>query len=852
MNKTVSQYQVSDFVIKIKTVQSNKYLITKYASSFSFDPKCEVVFEFEEDEIKKLNPGQYYKIQLAYVSKYHDDVDGYDKELIGYYSTVGVIKYTVKPNIYISGLEQGQVNMHNYQYSGVYSQKFDVNEKAYSYCFNLYDGDGKLLQTSGEQIHNSQHDVELYESIDIYNIEQDLDINKAYYIEYLVTTVNKMVISSGKYKIMQKKSINPEIKADLVPTLNYENGYINLQLQGHINNDGVEYAATGAFKIVRASDEDNFATWNEVLKFALYGQQPSRWMWQDMTVKQGVTYRYALQQYNDSGLTSNRLESTKIYADFEHAFLYDGERQLKIKYNPKVSSFKNTVLESKTDTIGNQYPFIFRNGNVKYKEFPISGLISCKMDEDFLFIDKDDIIDYDWTSNLISENIASEREFKLEVLDWLNNGKPKLFRSPTEGNYIVRLLNVSMSPNDTLGRMIHTFTATAYEIDEYSYANLIKHNLISVGDPTVAQLRWETIQLDKTGIGSASNILHYKAVSLHFEGMIPGDKLYINDGIERTYNIIENGRPIGMASMIGYEVTIGVTGSYIIDLKEGVTINSVSFRGSNDNQNVDNQLVQHQGSLTYAYYSKVQNRFDSISDITISDVAMQQFIGQKDILDEIEDIRCQIQSIYWIRAMLRETASGYYAADGGYYIDKACTTPIEWDAYVLYHITDLTSIDKKTYWYDWYNNQQYSEYNTNVYFSVDAKESMDLSDTHEWYVKNPKDIETLICGNGVMIEISYQLQTLSYRVETNGVYPELTRLKKEMDVAYQQLQWYLCPYTEETEDEFPKWAAGFKEEEQEIMVQQARQTYEKAYLDFIVELERTLELEEEAQGDAVA
>ena len=56
--------------------------------------------------------------------------------------------------------------------------------------------------------------------------------------------------------------------------------------------------------------------------------------------------------------------------------LTDGEKQLKIKYDPKVSSFKDTILESKTDTIGGQYPFFFRNGWVRYKEIPISGLIS--------------------------------------------------------------------------------------------------------------------------------------------------------------------------------------------------------------------------------------------------------------------------------------------------------------------------------------------------------------------------------------------------------------------------------------------------------------------------------------------
>jgi hypothetical protein len=51
-------------------------------------------------------------------------------------------------------------------------------------------------------------------------------------------------------------------------------------------------------------------------------------------------------------------------------------------------------------------------------------------------------------TNLTSENIYNEKKFKLLVLDWLTNGQPKIFRSPTEGNYIVRLMNTSLSPND--------------------------------------------------------------------------------------------------------------------------------------------------------------------------------------------------------------------------------------------------------------------------------------------------------------------------------------------------------------------------------------------------------------------
>jgi hypothetical protein len=178
--------------------------------------------------------------------------------------------------------------------------------------------------------------------------------------------------------------------------------------------------------------------------------------------------------------------------DFEDAYLFDGERQLRIRFNPKVTSFKSTRLESKMDTLGGKYPFIFRNGNVEYKEFPISGLLSLQGDpnERFLegiqrklYISRTDAAaaqnNYDLDSWLTGDNLRREREFKMAALAWLTDGNPKLFRSPTEGNFIVRLMNTSMAPNDTVGRMLHTFTSTAYEIADCNFENLKSYNFIT-------------------------------------------------------------------------------------------------------------------------------------------------------------------------------------------------------------------------------------------------------------------------------------------------------------------------------------------------------------------------------------
>jgi len=80
------------------------------------------------------------------------------------------------------------------------------------------------------------------------------------------------------------------------------------------------------------------------------------------------------------------------------------------------------------------------------------------------------------------DNLRREREFKMEALSWLTNGKPKLFRSPSEGNFIVRIMNVSMSPLDVVGRMLHSFSGTAYEIAECTFDNLNTYGFISAPD----------------------------------------------------------------------------------------------------------------------------------------------------------------------------------------------------------------------------------------------------------------------------------------------------------------------------------------------------------------------------------
>jgi hypothetical protein len=191
---------------------------------------------------------------------------------VGYYSTVGVVKCTSNPEISILDPKNGST------YEGIYSQKGsndeeirDYTEKVYSYIFTLKDANGNILETSGEKLHDSSKDTFLYESTDSYTVKTNLEQNKMYYLDYSVKTINGLVKSAQTKYILQNGSIDSKLNTKLKCELNYENGYIDVSL---VKPDGVEIeeTAVGSFYLLRASDEDNFNSWHEVLKFVLQGQ----------------------------------------------------------------------------------------------------------------------------------------------------------------------------------------------------------------------------------------------------------------------------------------------------------------------------------------------------------------------------------------------------------------------------------------------------------------------------------------------------------------------------------------------------------------------------------------------------
>ena len=675
-NKAVSPTDIgSRIAMKVKAVQNDVLMTTgepiygvydPIAITVTFNVKNYIVEGYKDFNVKV---GQYYKIQLAYTDKFlnYNNQEDYTKEEIGYYSTVGVIKCTSIPQVSIIGsdgkeLSQSAINNNSTVFTGKFtmSEGQDVTEKLYSSYFTITDLQGNSIiddDLNKTILHNVENDVNSYEALEEIEFHKDLNPGQVYKLQFHVETNNGLKVNSPLYLLTQQKSLAVGVPGDLIAKPNYDEGYVSISISAPS-----ETISSGAFVLAR-EDADNPNFWMPLTQFALKSESPNKELFKDFTIEQGKTYTYSIQQYNDHGIYSDRKKSNKVYADFEDMFLFalDEEgnpRQLKLQFNPQVSNFKTQLPETHTETIGSKYPFFYRNAKVGYKVFPISALISMLSDENEFFdtkksIDREDfpfehhdtevtkrlhpeVYDHRW---LNGKNYKSERLFKMDVLDWFNDGKVKLFKSPSEGNYLVRLMDTSLVPNDATGRMIHTISTTAYECAEYNYKNLEKYNIIDkmianqqeafaisyttnwVETDISEKIYENTHQNPSTAVpffnenGESANLIEsdiddVRTTCLKITDMMPGTKFRIHF-LNNTNEII----------------TIGASGNYYADDLDPAVTGIFMIR----TQDTNPLPSLNGGKITYQYAVPSRSSFNSVTKIETSNDRYLQFVGPIDI-----------------------------------------------------------------------------------------------------------------------------------------------------------------------------------------------------------------------------
>lgn len=488
-------------------------------NKMGYDPNKKMYWLVVPPQVIKTTPyyniNQYYKIQLrfdltgsdgfeAYSQAYENPTtffywnnsssraanalklasySNYNQDNFSEWSTGTLIKPILIPELSIKRFSSTVTNV---------NPSTDV-QVAGKLKFNKANGDTSAKKEIGEQLSwyqieilNNAKTIVLYNSNKIY-INSKNAINEINYkvdMSMLVVNINYQMKITYETNNGYSEIIYYPIKVvDYTNTTNItclksideENGIVTL------NISGLNRYSNGYLVVRRSSHYSNFNHWELIAAYDI--SSLNNLIIEDNTIESMTGYRYQLQYINGNIIYSPVYVENDdiIHCDFYGCLFSDKENMLRISFDFQLSNRANAVNRSKTDTLGGQYPVFTQNSKLKYHTYSISGRISTE-DNGELFLPKQVVFgaeyyEYRYNSGVaVSPHTAEcqsiksgndwlyEREYRDAVEEWLNNGKPKLFRSMTEGNMIVMLDGISMTPDIALGRRLYNFSATMYEI----------------------------------------------------------------------------------------------------------------------------------------------------------------------------------------------------------------------------------------------------------------------------------------------------------------------------------------------------------------------------------------------------
>lgn len=356
---------------------------------------------------------------------------------------------------------------------------FSAGESEYldTYRFDLW-YEGEIVETSGNIQYNSSTNAAPQ-----YRFRKQF----ATYDEHSVTF---SIVSNNGYEATSKPYVfevisttsgqitNLAVAIDSTSIACVENAMIQVRLTSteEIN---------GNYVIVRSDEDTNYQVWDDVAYLTYVGKElTDELVFTDYYIECGKQYKYAVQRKQTNNARSELLlpqDQSPHWVNFEYSYLCGQGTQIKLNFNGELSSFKHTQLAGKMDTLGSIYPTIAYNGHAYYAEFPLSALVSAYMDEENLFMEKDFEV---LSTNPTAESVQIERKFRHKVETFLNDKQYKLFKTPTEAdkNIIVALTGATLSPQQSLNRMIYSFSTNAYEVAENTLPNLKTLGILKSGE----------------------------------------------------------------------------------------------------------------------------------------------------------------------------------------------------------------------------------------------------------------------------------------------------------------------------------------------------------------------------------
>lgn len=428
------------------------------------------------------NYNQFYKLQLRFDSYDGDGVLNNSDYFISHlayfseWSEIHLLRPILQPTILlrtfdtvegsvVPSFNKGLVPISGKLYFGTENYS-DETESLQSYYIEILNKSDKESYITSDVIYTGGNIDPNTISYNLDLTSLDTDSSNEFILRFHITTSNNYQMSKDYDFNIADYTTEDTWQPTIETTLNNEDGIVTI----HVTNVNSVF---GTVYIRRSSSIYNFKEWESIWEENTAGTTDITVY--DNTVGSGIWYRYSVQLENTAGAMTPIKMSEIIYPDFYTAIFSRGEKQIGILYDYEISNYKPVVNRQKIDTIGGKYPKFAENATMNYIQFSITGLISAQEDENHLFLDEQDYYGdmyqnysiYNENNNITPDyNYLWERAFREELVKWLNDGEPKLYRSKTEGLMVVMLTDISLTPNKTLSRRLYDFSATVYEIQD--------------------------------------------------------------------------------------------------------------------------------------------------------------------------------------------------------------------------------------------------------------------------------------------------------------------------------------------------------------------------------------------------
>lgn len=468
-----------------------------------------VTIPYDKFNKSKFNYNEYYKVQIrlssdnTYIDKTGAQLSAYlnDESNLTYFSewsTVCLIRFIADNDFYLDPFENGSttINSSRLILSGKYNKKnttgindniaYGKNDKEYLDSYNIIIKLNDTPVFSSDTLTIDSRNPESF----LYDIPYFFESGNTYDLILNYTTAN-LYTNTLTYTVQAQYSKDAWSEQDVIAeTVAVDTiiGKVNITFEPKTEEGSIP--ANSKLVIRRANDIDNFTKWEIVWSKKIKSTIEDYISFDDFTIESGTLYKYEI-NYIAPDSTTYFIVEGPVLSVFDYAFLTGEGTQLCVKFNDNISGFKRNVADNIITTLGSKYPYISRNGNMDYRSFSLSGTIAYEMDAQNQFASRSAIYG-DWINvygsyfvnhyyNQKNDKIT-QRKFRELVMTYLYDDVPKIFRSTSEGNILVRLTDINLTPNNQIGRIIYDFSCTATEIGEANLDNYKLYNIQDFGD----------------------------------------------------------------------------------------------------------------------------------------------------------------------------------------------------------------------------------------------------------------------------------------------------------------------------------------------------------------------------------